>query len=246
MVKSKSLSSSTDLPEYKLRVSAKAKRLRLSISIEKGLEVVVPLNFDHGRIQDFLHQHRSWIEKTLKNVDRKREFLEAQSPEKLPETIYLGAIKETWQIEYLQMDSNFISAREEKENKKLIVTGNLDNIEAGKTLLRRWLSRKAEKELFPWLRKVSILMRLPYRKTSVRGQKTLWASCSSAKDISLNYKLLFLAPDAVNYVLIHELCHTVHMNHSAKFWALVGKYEPNYEAIDRSLRNSWQVVPAWV
>jgi predicted metal-dependent hydrolase len=246
MVKPKSPVNLSDLPEYKLRVSPKAKHLRLSVSASKGLEVVVPLNFDPKKVIDFLHQKRSWIDKALQQVKQEREHLAAQPPANLPESIYLGAIAETWQIEYASsVNSQYMTVREQKGH-KLLVTGNLENIEAGKAVLRQWLSRKAERELFPWLRKVSVASRLPYRKTSVRGQKTLWASCSSAKDISLNFKLLFLEPDAVNYVLIHELCHTIHMNHSAKFWALVGKYEPNYEAIDRSLNQAWQVIPPWV
>ncbi|CAN1211102.1 SprT family zinc-dependent metalloprotease [Tumidithrix helvetica PCC 7403] len=235
----------TDLPEYQLRVSPKAKHMRLSVSVDKGLEVVVPENFDRRRILEFLVQKRTWIDKALQQVNRKREYLAAQSPDLLPETIYLGAIAETWQVEYSPASSKFITAKEQK-GQKLIVTGNVENIEAGKALLRQWLNRKAQKELIPWLRKVSVAARLPYRQTSVRGQKTLWASCSSSKNISLNFKLLFLEPDAVNYVFIHELCHTVHMNHSAKFWALVSKYEPNYLKLDRSLNQAWQVIPAWV
>jgi len=49
----------------------------------------------------------------------------------------------------------------------------------------------------------------------------------------------------VRYVFIHELCHTIHMNHSPKFWALVAEKEPNYQQIDRELRKAWRYVPAW-
>jgi YgjP-like, metallopeptidase domain len=52
----------------------------------------------------------------------------------------------------------------------------------------------------------------------VKSQRTRWASCSAKKNLSLNTKLLFLSPDLVRYVLIHELCHTVYMDHSKEFW----------------------------
>jgi predicted metal-dependent hydrolase len=50
----------------------------------------------------------------------------------------------------------------------------------------------------------------------------------------------------VRYVFVHELCHTIHMNHSAAFWNLVAEKEPNYERLDTELQNVWRYVPAWV
>ena len=77
-------------------------------------------------------------------------------------------------------------------------------------------------------------------------QKTRWASCSRHKTISLNLKLLFFQPALVRYVFIHELCHTVHMNHSRKYWRLLLAKEPNCMALDKQLRTAWRLVPAWV
>ena len=58
--------------------------------------------------------------------------------------------------------------------------------------------------------------------------------------------LLFLRPPVVRYLLLHELCHTRHMNHSAKFWALVESCEPDYRALDQELLRGWQHVPGWM
>ena len=59
---------------------------------------------------------------------------------------------------------------------------------------------------------------LTYNRVSFRFQKTRWGSCSSKKNISLNYKLLTLKPELIDYVILHELAHTKHMNHSQEFW----------------------------
>jgi predicted metal-dependent hydrolase len=82
---------------------------------------------------------------------------------------------------------------------------------------------------------VSIQTSLPYNRVSIRGQKTRWGSCSSDKNINLNYKLLFLEPEFVKYIIIHELCHTIHLNHSREFWQLVGDFYPDYRDIRKQI-----------
>ncbi|NJR66755.1 MAG: M48 family metallopeptidase, partial [Leptolyngbyaceae cyanobacterium CRU_2_3] len=98
----------------------------------------------------------------------------------------------------------------------------------------------------PWLRQVSREVELPCNKIAVRGQKTIWASCSSKKNISLNYKLMFLPPELVRYVFIHELCHTAHLNHSENFWAFVEEKAPDYQLYDTELNKAWCYIPPWI
>jgi hypothetical protein len=112
--------------------------------------------------------------------------------------------------------------------------------------LRKWLAHQAHRELAPWLRQLSISLGLPFHNISVRGQKTCWASCSSGKNISLNFKLLFLPRPLVHYVLVHELCHTIHMNHSKDFWALVEQKQPDYAWRRAAIKKAWRYVPRWV
>ncbi len=238
----------TDLPSYTVRVSSRAKCVRLSLSVEDGLEVVVPTNYDRLKIPEIVQQKRDWIARNQSKLDEREAFLQSQSPHELPNIINLRSLGEEWKIEYhpTASKSGTISVRENKEHLQLVLDGNIADVKSCKTLLKQWLMRKAEKHLFSWLRKVSIRANLPYRTTAVRSQKTLWGSCSRDRNISLNYKLLFLEANVVEYVLLHELCHTVHMNHSAKFWKLVSKFESNYKALDKSLNHAWQIIPAWI
>ena len=73
-----------------------------------------------------------------------------------------------------------------------------------------------------------------YTSITVRDQKSRWGSCSSKGTLSFNYRLVFAPPAILDYVVVHELCHLTHMNHSKDFWNMVEKVMPDYR-----IRNQW-------
>jgi len=75
-----------------------------------------------------------------------------------------------------------------------------------------------------------------YRRLSIRNQKSRWGSCSRRGDISINYRILFLPPHLADYILVHEICHLQELNHSKRFWELVGKASPDYRERRKELR----------
>lgn len=76
---------------------------------------------------------------------------------------------------------------------------------------------------------------LKSRKLSFRNQKSRWGSCSSKGDISLNWKLACFRKEIQYYVIVHELCHLVHQNHSQEFWSLVERFCPDRKALSKEL-----------
>ena len=74
-------------------------------------------------------------------------------------------------------------------------------------------------------------------RVSIKHQRAQWGSCSDKKNLNFNYKILFLPSRLRDYVIVHELCHTRELNHSARFWRLVGEIIPHYEHRESELRN---------
>ena len=80
------------------------------------------------------------------------------------------------------------------------------------------------------------ILGVSYGRISIREQKTRWGSCSAKKNLNFNWKLMLAPPDVLDYVVVHELCHLVHMDHSQAFWALVGSVLPDYRVRRRWLK----------
>ncbi|MBI3459033.1 M48 family metallopeptidase [Candidatus Azambacteria bacterium] len=76
-----------------------------------------------------------------------------------------------------------------------------------------------------------------FNQIFIKNQKTRWGSCSSKKNLNLNYKIVFLSPEHQDYIIVHELCHLKEFNHSRQFWILVKKTIPNYLKIKKELRH---------
>lgn len=128
----------------------------------------------------------------------------------------------------------------------LVVSGATRDLPQARDALKRWLSRTAKDHFATQLGELSQLTGLEYKRLQVRSQKTCWGSHSSSGTISLNFCALFLPPDLVRYLLLHELCHGRHMNHSRRFWSLLEQFAPGCRALDRRLGESWRDIPGWL
>ena len=223
-----------DSVAYSVRISSRAKRARIEISALGKVHVIVPKRFNHQHIPGFIAQHRQWIHKTLRRIDRPPQTMLAR-----PTTMQLLAIDEQWRITYdSQQQKPLIAHHEECQL-------NLCTHTEARPQLTQWLHHHARRHLIQKLTEYSELTGLSYNKVFIKNQKTRWGSCSSKGNINLNRNLLFLPQALVNYVLVHELCHTMHLNHSARFWRLVERYQPSYHQYDKQLHHAHRYIPAW-
>lgn len=103
-------------------------------------------------------------------------------------------------------------------------------------LIERWQEREAKRYLTERVRTLSNQTGLCVRRLSFRRQRSRWGSCNHRGDLSLNLSLIALAPELIDYVIVHELSHTKHMNHSRAFWREVERHCPSAQRLDHALR----------
>ena len=223
--------------QYTLKRSANSKKISLNVSLQNGLEVTVPKGIRRSRIERVLEKNKDWIAQSLDQVSERLNLL-------VPNDIKLQAAGESWELEY-QPTSSLLVSVVEKDDHTLLVQGKIEDKYEVALALRQWLTSKGHSHLVPWLHELSKEFNLPFNKVGVRGQRTRWGSCSLQGTISINRNLLFLPRNLVRYVLIHELVHTVQLDHSQKFWKLLLEREPLGRELGAEARNSWNHVPLW-
>jgi predicted metal-dependent hydrolase len=225
--------------DWRVRTSERARRLAVRVLPGGLVEIVVPRGTRPRAIEQFVTRHRPWIDRKLVQY----RPLDRASADELPDRIRFAATGKSFDVQYANSPG---ALRLLVQEGTIRVSGERARTVLMRHALQRFTMRQAHSILGPWLAGLSAATGLPYQRVQIRRQRTRWGSCSRNGTISLNVCLLFQPPDVVNYLLIHELAHTRHMNHSARFWALVGRIEPRWRELDAELTRGWRLVPAWV
>lgn len=109
-------------------------------------------------------------------------------------------------------------------------------------VLAAWVKSEARERLPVEFQALAETLSFNWSRIFVRSQKTKWGTCSSRGNISLNWRLIKCPDEIRRYIMIHELCHTVHMNHSKAFWNLVAEHYPDYRKAHRWLREQEELL----
>jgi len=208
---------------YRLKQSQRTRGIRLEIRSETGLTVVVPRKYTQQQVLDILRQKAGWILRHLstgKPVQMPLFTPEAGHGDRL---FFMGRNIE---LAINQGGSTYSSAVL-NGNKLMVSTGARNG--AIPKILEKWYRQQAALIFKQKADSYKELMGVRYNTIFIRGQKTRWGSCSPAGNLTLNWKLLMAPEDVVDYVVIHELAHLKHMNHSKKFWTIVDQYCPNWK-----------------
>jgi predicted metal-dependent hydrolase len=220
---------------FAVRVSPRARRLTARVHVGGRVEIVVPIGVSPKTVRDFVQRFTPWIDR---KVAAMQCFAEAQTA--VPQSVEFAFTQERFEVDWVRAPK-----RKLVERGGCLVVHAPDDTGA-RFSLRLWLKGAATERLAPRLLQLAADLNYPVARVAIRCQRTRWGSCSTRGTVSLNCSLVFLRPEVVRYLFVHELAHTKHMNHSANFWRLVDRLEPDYRNLDRELLDGWRTVPSWV
>jgi predicted metal-dependent hydrolase len=192
----------------------------VTVDASRGVEVVLPRRAPEREAAAAITELRPWIERRMHELERARAVVVSRG-DTVP---YLDTA--------LRLVGQPGRTRVHRRGDRLLVPAGPEKLVA----LERWYRRAARDEIAPRLEQACTRTGRSFTKLTIRGQRTRWASCSRSGAMSFNWRLL-LAPERVlDYVVWHEVCHLDVMDHSPRFWALLGRHCPEYREHARWLR----------
>jgi predicted metal-dependent hydrolase len=209
----------SDLGE--IRIYKRSGTDRLSIRMApKYIRVTQPKWMPFSAGEKFVAQHREWI---LKNIDSKKEFI-------LENGLQIG------KQHILYFEESNINRKQVKDN-QIIIKYNSNEYkyysheiqQIAKQAVKQALIKEAKQMLPNRVNYMANEYDFEYKEIKIKSMKSRWGSCNNDKIISLNCYLMELPWHIIDYVILHELCHTKHLNHSSAFWSLVATYMPDYK-----------------
>ena len=200
--------------EYVLKRSNR-KSLAIEITSDGKVIVRAPMMVPVKEIEQLIEKKRDWIREhqTKQEIRKERDRV-----------LYRGSYKTVCVEEH---KSNMLSIELTEESIIIRKPRGFElNVSA---YLEHWYRKEAAKAIKESVERHGRQMQVTYGRVAIKDQKTRWGSCSSLGNLNFNYRLIMAPERVLDYVVVHELAHRVHMNHSKVFWDLVGQVMPEYE-----------------
>lgn len=212
-------------------------RRRLAMRIdEHGLRVGAPRSLSLAEIEAFIAIHADWVLRKLDEFASRpvRRYLPIHDGARVPllgdearVRVTTGANRGYWQRD-AEGEALWLAARP---------TADLA------TLARRALQRRALEHFTPRVMDAAARLGRPGPALSLTSARTRWGSCSPQGGIRLNWRLIHLPPEPIDYVIAHEAAHLVEMNHGPRFWATVERLCPDWRALRDALKRAGASLP---
>lgn len=206
---------------YKLTLK-NIRRIYLKIDESGEIKVSAPLFFPIKEIEKFLYEQMEFIQNSIDKSKSNTIFnLDAG---------IISIFGEVFEINKILSFKNSIKILQDK------IVINYKKEEDIKRLIKNALKKHAVFYFTKRIEEISDQIEIPYNGLKVKWLKTKWGHCNSYKEIVLNCKLISYKKEIIDYVIVHELCHVIHMNHNKEYWNLVSKFCPNWKELRLALK----------
>lgn len=219
----------------RFRKNKRSKNVSITIRPEKGVIVNFPYFLSYRFALSVVDKKRSWI---LNHLPKIEEFNNKR-------TIFTETSSFNTRYRKLILEKNTDSKIKTKITSESINISYPENIEVNNSdlqeIIRTTIIKALRKEAKEFLPERTLTLSKKYNfkfnKVFIKNNKTLWGSCSGINNINFNLHLLRLPDHLIDYVIIHELCHTVQKNHGKHFWKLMDSILGDSKKISKELRN---------
>lgn len=205
-------------------IRKKRKTISISVYPDGSIIVKAPKSIKESDIDKIIIRRAKWITGKLEEVKKRKNMIRVMEYKDGSEISYLGTNYEM----NINIDKNCKVPLISLINEKMVIRTSSTDSELIKSSVREWYRRQAEtyfKQRTGYYKKY-----IPgnVNRIFIKDQKTRWGSCSSKGNLNFNMRLMMAPADIVDYVVVHEMCHLIYMNHGNEFWKLVEDIMPDY------------------
>lgn len=221
--------------EYKINIIyKKVKNLTLRVKEDGTVNLTVPFGFSEKEAMNFIKKKEKWILNALDKVKVRREKRVEEESLKLNSGESIYYLGEKYLLNIIKSSENRVVLKNNLE----VYVDDVDNFHRKKELLNTWYTKEGKKVFIDLIKKWEKILNIKVNALTIRTMKTRWGSCNNRlKKINLNLELIKKDIDCIDYVVLHEIAHIVHPNHSEDFWRYVEKYMRNYKDIRNKLKS---------
>jgi hypothetical protein len=219
--------------------SRRARHLRISIDHEKNVSLIIPRRSSEEQGIRFLNSRREWVEKTLSKIKpRKKQPWDFKFEEETQ--IFFFGLPHRLQFTTDRMYPYVTKTQSAKLRSQNLNENNDGAVEiitpSKKKVFENFLSNKLREHIYTFAFKFCKTYGFAFRDLKIKSMRSRWGSCSRLGNLNFSLRLVHFDREVINYVVVHELCHMREMNHSRRFWELVGQFCPNYKIYIKQLK----------
>ncbi len=196
---------------------------------QEGTVVLKSPKISRKRAVELLTKKANWIIK-------KRSEILSSKPKEIQTGTIISCYDKSYIAEVSVENSKVVKLIKDSSQLKFKLGHSINQQLSIQLLLDKFYQSESKRIIPERLVFLSHKTGLNYQELKFRKMKRQWGNCSFKNTITINSKASILAPDELDYLLIHELCHTKVKNHSKAFWLEVEKHLPNYKSLDKSLK----------
>ena len=221
--------------EYEI-VYKNRKSIGISIDYFGLIKVNAPRGSDEETIKKAIESKWEWILETKAEIRKRDSGENEKTYEPGEKFLYLGKHYPIFVYENTKKNKDYVIL----ENDKINVYVKINEEENTRKALKRFYYKKCKSLVESRIKYYQSNFKIKPRLISITDDNTNWGTCNSNIELTFNWKLAMAPQEVIDYVVVHEMCHMVHLNHDRSFWRLVGKILPDYEK-----RISWLALSMW-
>lgn len=236
----------SDLPAYTVTY-CKRRSIGIKVTQNGSIEIRAPYGTPDSLIRKVLVDKKDWINRTVTRVLDNKETNAAPSDRYFDGALFPlhGGAAELMLKEDPEAQGISVALHPDYRQNILLIRGRDLNADRVREALSMWGRKYAATYLDARAHSFAEKLQVDYHRISIRDMKSRWGSCSKDGNISLHWKLILLPERLSDYVVVHELCHRLQMNHQKEFWATVGSLLPDYKQRRAELKEHEQQILNW-